>query len=413
MSSVYGRLFAYRERQGNAPLENFLTEALADILNRMPRDHVIDFGADLFFGREDARKAWRRFAERATKFSWSTQHRIRTANDRNRIPDILLDADGNPALILENKVGSPGAKYGGDGKENGEAQLDTPETKLEDQLSEYGRWLASQCQGREWQGALVLVTHSSLAPREFGSCDRDAYGVPWQHTCRWHEIWRRLKALRTQSAPTFVEDVGHKDQVWLVLAEELANFIEEQDMASELMTSSDLAALEVFIGSAGRIEATFERIRDVLRPTLRRKNKNLRFYGPEYHHEGRVVEDYAYIQPPHEPEHADWYFAWGIRFASTSKWWMDAQPPLPDANHVFAMLGGERTPKPPLASLDRKLVPKGWSIAEKGEELIAAQPLHEFSSDPEKMASEMATWIAERLDAVAPILPRLMEKLKK
>lgn len=35
-TSLYTRLFTYPERDGQRPLENFLTEALADVLNRLP-----------------------------------------------------------------------------------------------------------------------------------------------------------------------------------------------------------------------------------------------------------------------------------------------------------------------------------------------------------------------------------------
>ena len=37
MPSLYRRLFTYRERDNRSPLEGFLTEALADLLNRLPQ----------------------------------------------------------------------------------------------------------------------------------------------------------------------------------------------------------------------------------------------------------------------------------------------------------------------------------------------------------------------------------------
>jgi hypothetical protein len=40
---IYRRLYKYRETPSLSPRENFLTEALADIFNRLPREKRIEF----------------------------------------------------------------------------------------------------------------------------------------------------------------------------------------------------------------------------------------------------------------------------------------------------------------------------------------------------------------------------------
>jgi hypothetical protein len=101
--SFYGRLFKYRERKAKAPLENFLTEALADLLNRMPKDELDDFVSNLLLEGEAA-SIWREvMAGGHVKVSCRTQFPITNGS----ILDILLIAhDAKPLLVVENKVGA-------------------------------------------------------------------------------------------------------------------------------------------------------------------------------------------------------------------------------------------------------------------------------------------------------------------
>ena len=55
--SLYARLFRYVPRDGRTLLENFLTEALADIANRLPpADHTDFVGTVLMAGVEVERR---------------------------------------------------------------------------------------------------------------------------------------------------------------------------------------------------------------------------------------------------------------------------------------------------------------------------------------------------------------------
>jgi hypothetical protein len=40
---IYSRLYKYRDRPSKSPLENFLTEALADLFNRLPMPIQTEF----------------------------------------------------------------------------------------------------------------------------------------------------------------------------------------------------------------------------------------------------------------------------------------------------------------------------------------------------------------------------------
>src|SRR4051812_35191531 len=76
LPSLYGRLFTYRETAVMSPLENFLSEALADLLGRMLPSIVIEFVADAFLPDAAARAAWTARAVRCGGFVWTRERRL-------------------------------------------------------------------------------------------------------------------------------------------------------------------------------------------------------------------------------------------------------------------------------------------------------------------------------------------------
>ena len=239
MISLYGRLFTYRERRHRRPLEDFLTEALCDILNRLPLAEMAEFVADLFLPAA-AREIWRQQFGEANDLRWETQESI--GSDGR--PDLILRCDGHPLIVVENKIGAG----------IGQRQAATGGDKdTRDQLMAYGQWLKGQCAARDWPGAIVLLTHFTSPPDRFGA-DETAFGVEWQHVCRWPAVWRWLAS----SASRVTDNCAVA--TWQALAAELVQFLREKDMTSETMTLYDLAAAEMYIGSAARVSSLFNRI---------------------------------------------------------------------------------------------------------------------------------------------------------
>ena len=194
-ASLYSSLFTYRPRLGRAPLEDFLSAALADLLNRLPPDTHARFVGDVLLP-EAAQAAWSDFAMAAPlrNMQWETQVRIAGGNG---IMDMVLSVDGLPAVVVENKVGAvvrahaaPESSGGTEGEGADEDDMPAPDTADGNQLRTYGKWLACQCAASRWPGALVLLTHVSPAPADYGSSD---YGVPLLGVCRWRRVrtWAR------------------------------------------------------------------------------------------------------------------------------------------------------------------------------------------------------------------------------
>ena len=48
MSNLYCRLFKYRSRERRAPLGDYLSEALVDLMQRMPPSTMLAFVAETF-----------------------------------------------------------------------------------------------------------------------------------------------------------------------------------------------------------------------------------------------------------------------------------------------------------------------------------------------------------------------------
>lgn len=229
--SIYKRLFTYRPRPSRLPMEDFLSEALADLLNRLPPEAHSRFIADVLLSGA-GRVAWLEIRERLpdARLTWVTQHRI---DGGKGIIDLLLLVEGKPAIVVENKVGAPVRHHanGDDGEEpDGPLPAPSPDGN---QLRTYGTWLAAQPRADGWPGALVLLTHSSGPPADYGST---GYGVPYAGTCRWRKVWSWARgaepALDTDEEPS---------AMWVGLAHELAGFLEGMGMSADYMTRSDVA----------------------------------------------------------------------------------------------------------------------------------------------------------------------------
>ncbi len=183
MQSFYQRLFRYRERPGHTPLENFSTEALADLLTRMPASKLIDLVSSLFLPLGKAQDDWQKLREtnQLDNLRWSTQETL----PNGLRPDLVLWKTANqPLLVVENKISSgigyapfsqPNTGLGDDDPEKttGDGMVGTPDVVSADQLARYGSWMAGCCRGFQWPGAVTFLTLSTNPPAEFGVGEQD------------------------------------------------------------------------------------------------------------------------------------------------------------------------------------------------------------------------------------------------
>jgi hypothetical protein len=254
---IYQSLFKYRERASRSPREDFLSEALTDLLNRMPEQEVLRAIDQFFLSSGPLRADWKEYLERnpGSNLRWETQQQIYFEGIAARL-DIILRSNDDILFVIENKIDAHFQSH----TISPEVANEQVQPNYRHQLATYGCWLAAKCTEQQWKGGLVLLTHRAQTPANFAS-DTAEYGVACRTVLKWTDVSRWLSNYRQRLLA--LERKDQKDQsAWLVLAAELAQLLEEWDMSTELMTSYDLATAEIFAQSSDRLSAAFDRIYD-------------------------------------------------------------------------------------------------------------------------------------------------------
>ena len=218
--SLYGRLFRYRAREAREPLEDFLTEALADVMNRLPVS-TLSIVIEAMTGMPGL---WAGpLATRRPRFV------TQVACDGG-FADLVMTLDGVPSLVVESKLHG-GIRSHGD--------VDDPR----DQLMTYGRWLERMRDGQE-PAALVLLTHATPPPEAF--LTGEGYGVGSRAVFTWARLARRLRSVGKPAA----------GKAWGTMSLELAAFMEEKGITIDTVNAADLAAARLFLPSWARWKNT-------------------------------------------------------------------------------------------------------------------------------------------------------------
>jgi len=242
-----------------------------------------------------------------------------------------------------------------------------------------------------------------MAPADFGGPTPGDYGVPLLQVCRWGMIWRWAKEIGAQVP---VDDDSKLRPDWMGLCHEFAEFLEEENMTSDCMTFHDLAAIEMFVGSADRIEKTFLVVREKLKSAKTELGTG-NFHSLLYDGSSGIVwGGWFYVKKENQPK--DWHLTWGIRFPAISELWLGCDPPLPELPHAFLSLDTDGSDFP-LAALQPKDIPEGWRIPPEEENLIIAKPLHEFRHDAEGLAADFGDWVDASIKSAHPMLAKLLK----
>lgn len=366
MTSLYGRLFTYRERPDRSPVEDFLTEGFADLLGRLPdcvaRDLIL-----VMLGRGvDVEMELANVWSPGTSARWSTQKVI--AGGRL---DLLLEIDGRAALVVESKVAAGFQRHN-----------DNDTGRSRHQLETYSEWIGKAADPR-WGGALILLTHYTPAPPNFlKACG--TYECRHRGVTRWADLSRRLS--------TLIRLPEHAGTGWALLAGEFVNFLKELNMDSELANSQDLAALQIYIASADRIRNTVEQIwegaREIWKPVCIQKDVPLEVttsYG--------CVWKYRYLV---RSDLRNCYMAAGLRFPAIGSHISYTEPT--GEPYLFVELGSDNDGSP----IDNLQLPEEWSVS--ADMRLAKLPLRNLSVDPEVFLFEASAWASSRISEAAKLI---------
>ena len=385
------RLFRYRATEKRTPLEDFLSEVLADFLNRAPSAEVKQFVLDCFVPIE-LRDACR---------SMLDEHRI-DVRTQVRLPDgrrldLLLGVAGRPIVVIENKTWAafqmherpPSKERRGSQDpedETGEASSkEQAAVEYDHQLVTYGRWLASATKPDGWPGVLVVLTHAARAPLDFIASNVDHYGVV-PHIIRWRNLNARLRRLVGANDPR--PDVP----AWKFVGQELCNFLDTYAMNSSELSSVEISSINIAMSPLRKLEAVYSEIGADL---LQRYPQDLLARGQslEIQHEHSRFWGGTYLQGP-----GKLYVAYGVYFAPVAGELATTTPTLSDQEHAFVAIGcDERTLDPGPNGF-----PAGWVQVGEGWYVLKAIPLAARQLE-ERFPQFLARLVQEQFETILAI----------
>lgn len=334
--SHYGRLFAHIAKPARSPLENFLTEAIADLLNRMPASEVGALLRHAFAGIEHP--DFELMLESGSG-RWETQVAV-----PGGIADLVLWIGSIPALVIENKTWGSFRDHSIDGA--GPNQITT-----------YCDWLATKSGGGT-DCAILLLTGTTAAPVGFGEKD-GAYAVTCRGQVTWAAVGRWLTARVSQPVG------AGEPMTWQVLAMELVEFLKEMKLSSEFFTPSDISAAHLFVPAMDRWQSTFHSIWSAAETAWSPFMSKI-VSGTQVSSEGGMIWQWRYANASAAPIRS--YIGLGFRFPDQSKWYHGIG--LPQTPHFLLLISTDvgflRSTRP---------LPKGWVSNDDEGEFLTAKSL--------------------------------------
>lgn len=207
--SFLSQLYRYRQREQRSPLEDYLTEALAEWLRLATAAGELPAILSQLFKLDTVARAP---LEDLRAVRWETQHVIGHGHDSatGKRPDLVGRGPGI-FIIIENKTWAPFTVH-----------LDQDGLACADQLTLYQRYLDKR---RETTKGIALLTYATLPPENWkGSC------------CYWKDVARYLAQThkpKNGTALTF-------------MAENLLTFIKDQNMRGTRINLADIVAMPAY-----------------------------------------------------------------------------------------------------------------------------------------------------------------------
>lgn len=361
MVSLYARLFRYRSRPDREPLEDFLSEALADLLGRMMIGDVVDF---LDYAFRESGSAPVTAGLLGSVLEWRTQEIV-----PGGIMDIVLFANGKPRLVIENKTWS-----GFQDHSTGEEEVN--------QLHTYGRWLMQQCPEGLPCG-ILLITGTTSSPSDFHG--NGTYAVSARAQITWAGVGRWLSSR--------VEAAHDNVSTWSTLARDLVCFIKEKKLSSEIFVASDVSAADLMLPTMDRWKATFDTIwqggNQVWSNFL-----NPRVADLVFNTDAGMIWHWRYSQIPAATKT---YVGLGIRFPEQSNWYRNLG--LPSRPHFIIIIGSDRGNLECLGE-----IPTGWIYDEEDGQFVLARETDKFGDRPDRRVDQLQAWAKVAMNEARSIL---------
>ncbi len=376
VTNIYSRLYTYRQNQKREALEDFLTEAFADLFDRLDAPTKRSLLAVLM--PSSAVALIEAIVSDLGALNLQTQVVI-TVEGYSKRPDMVLRWGRRNLLVIEAKVGAGFQSH----TFGAPAEADS-EPVVRNQLETYAEWIAGQQEDdAAWPGAIVFLTARTDPPEGFRQRRQDGVMtsvVTWKEVGLW--LHKTLGA-------------GDRRLAAVALAADLHAFIKENDLMTKYPTSRDLAATMLFAHSYIALEAM---IRDTIKVMAKQfpklshgRNLNVGFLSGHNLYWGWFLFSKAVRRLPTVP-----FLAVGICFEVPKAWEGDVDG-LPQHEPFFFVVSGDDRYKERIDTIYRG-VPKGWTTVEDRWRIISCRPVSAFPADPEKRVADLQTWAAGEVD---------------
>lgn len=379
MTNLYSRLYTYRQSAERRPLEDFLTEAFADLFHRLELDAKLSL-LDLLLPAAA-------YAALASEIEGGDELRLQTQvklEDTGKRPDMVLSAGRRQLVVIEAKIGA------GLQQHTTEATGET-EAETRDQLETYARWIAGENEAPgAWRGALVLLTAWTEAPAGFTDARQDGVVTA---VATWKEVglWLEENA-SSADAPTAAS----------ALARDLHAFIREKDLMTKYPSSRDLAAAMMFARSFTAIEAMFDDTLAVMAKHVPKLSAGRRLHSG-FWSEGNVFWAWFHFARAIRRRPTLPYLAVGICFELPEMWAAAAAALPSDEPFLFVFCEDDNEREKAASILEG--VPSGWSVIDDGWGVISHRPVSGFPADPDKRVQALQDWAKGEIDRLVPLVP--------
>lgn len=333
MKSIYGELFSYQPTPTHTPTENFLTQALADLLNRLHSESVdahLSFIREVLIGEEHSgdETAITLILEkvRGNHPVWVTQ-KSAYVNNEIRYLDLVLECGGVPLMVIENKLAAD---------------------FTEGQLEAYEAWLSEKCDAC---GVLVLLTRWTLPPENFVSKGHGHHGSTLKSVCQWGSLYKWLQMLLSRPNQDQETDASNG---FLFLADEFSKFLEEELNVNNTLNMTDFALIQL---SRKPLNIVRSLIGDVALPVELQSCF------------GRIKEENQWPGKPlflswaywtNSNTEKQWYVSWGLTIESGEIWGTTFEFKQPTA---VVRIGADKAEYPiPIDKLKNDEKMKGWEV---------------------------------------------------
>lgn len=342
-----------------------MTECFADLFNRADLDSKSMLVRRLFIPA-NYRDRWDAYCIELKSLHVETQYPL----INGRI-DLLLVADGNPIIVIENKIASP---------------ISVREDNT-DQLALYGRWIRSKSKG-SFPPTICLLSHTTQPDRDFlVNTKRSGGAIP--HVVKWSDVG---------SALTHLRDAERTSGEVRSLASELFMFLGEKDMSHEFAGRDEFAAALVYLRAGSRMDHTFDTIYKRLKTIGGHFPSSESIHELSLHFETKnnLIWGWKYLA---HPTLNGLFFGYGIALQPNETF---KSAGVPTRDSVFLCVGADDRKSMQALRAAKDIPERPWIYAELQESysVINFKPLHSFMAEPRTFAAQMIEWIDDVASSV-------------